>query len=111
MVSDRTADNAIAKIPCTLDEFSYLFDGRERKDLVQLKNEINSLRGHYVHEGYYFNDNKFKVTRDDKSTYEKEIDYDWLYRITRALKLSAYIILYKEVLGLDVNESELRMSI
>ena len=99
------------RIKMFLEEFSYLFDGRERKDLVQLKNEINSLRSHYVHEGYYFNDNKFKVTRDDKSTYEKEIDYDWLYRITRALKLSAYIILYKEVLGLDVNESELRMSI
>ncbi len=99
------------RIKMFLNEFSHLFDGKDRKDLLQLKNEINSLRSHYVHEGYYFNDNKFKVTRDDKTTYEKEMDYDWLYRITRALKLGSYIILYKEILGFDIDESELKISI
>lgn len=94
-----------------LEEFSYLFDEKDKKDLSELKNEINSLRSHYVHEGYYFNNNKFKVTRDDKTTYEKCIDYEWLYRITKSLKLGAYVILYKEVLGFDIDESELRISI
>ena len=46
-----------------------------------------------------------------KTTYEKEIDYEWLYRITKALKLGAYVILYKEVLGFEIDESELRISI
>ena len=99
------------RIKMFLDEFAYLFDEKDNRDLSQLKNEINSLRSHYVHEGYYFNNNKFTVTKDDKTTYEKEIDYEWLYRITKALKLGAYVILYKEVLGFEIDESELRISI
>lgn len=99
------------RVKMFLDEFSYLFDERDRKDLSALKNEMNSLRSHYIHEGYYFENNKFKVTRDDKTTYEKDIDYEWLYRVTKSLKLGAYIILYKEILGFDIDESELKKSI
>lgn len=99
------------RIRIFLGEFSYLFEGQDKTDLLKLKNEINSLRAYFVHEGYYFENNQFTVTNDDRSQYKKDIDYDWLYRITMALKLSAYTILYKEVLGLDLDENELKYSL
>ena len=99
------------RIKLFLDDYSYLFDDKDKNDLGKLKNELNSLRSHYVHEGYYFDNNQFTITNDDKTTYQKDMDYEWLYRITRALKLGAYIILYKEILGFEIDESELRISI
>ena len=94
-----------------LDEYSYLFEQQDSQDLNKLKNEINGLRAQYVHEGYYLPNNQFKVENDDKTTYLKDMDYNWLYRITKALKLGVYTILYKEVLGLDINETELKYSL
>lgn len=99
------------RIKLFLDDYSYLFDDKDKNDLGKLKNELNSLRSHYVHEGYYFDNNQFTVTNDDKTTYQKDMDYEWLYRITFALKLSAYTILYREVLGLDLDENELKISL
>ncbi len=97
------------RIKYFLENYTNLFSPHDISDIDILKNEINGLRSHYIHEGYYLVNNQFEVTNDDGSKYLKDIDYDWLYRITKSFKLGTYIILYKEILGLDINESELKI--
>lgn len=75
---------------------------------INFKNEINSLRNHYIHEGYYLPNNKFQVKAKKKFLYEKDMDYNWLYYITESFKFGVYKLMYKEVLGLEINESELK---
>lgn len=77
-------------------------------DVDKLKNELNSLRNHFVHEGYYFPNNQFEVTSKKKFLYMKDMDYKWLYEIVKVFKLCSYITLYREVLGVDINEQEFR---
>lgn len=73
------------------------------------KNELNSLRNHFVHEGYYFPDNRFAVkNRKKEIIYYKDMDYIWLLDVVKKLRLCAYIALYKEVLNIDIDESKLR---
>lgn len=96
------------RIKTFLTEYSRVFDSQDIADIDKLKNEINSLRAHYVHEGYYLPEGKFEVKEDNGNKYKQVLAYKWLYRIVQALKFGVYIILYKEVMGLDINEAELK---
>lgn len=91
-----------------VDNYGYVF---QKKGIVveeNLVNEINSLRNHYVHEGYYLPDNKFAVKGKRKQwLYDKEMDYYWLWKLVDALKLGSFIMFYKDVLNVNINEEEL----
>ncbi|MCI7401216.1 MAG: hypothetical protein MSH40_00840 [Christensenella sp.] len=77
---------------------------------IYFANEINSLRNYYVHDGYYIPNNKFEVKNNKtKILYKKDMDYNWLFDITSALKFGVYKLMYKEILGLDIDESELKI--
>lgn len=84
------------------------FDSTDIAKLDDFKNELNSLRNHYVHEGYYLPNGEFEVTRKRKLLYKKKLDYDWLYRVTRAMKYGAYRILYKDILKVDIDEERFK---
>ena len=76
-----------------------------------LKNELNSLRNHYVHEGYYLPNNQFSVTMKRQHLYYKTMDYNWLFKIVKIFKYGAYRILYMNVLNLEIDEGELRVAL
>lgn len=88
---------------------SYFKEGEDYTDCDSLKNELNSLRNHFVHEGYYFPEDRFEVKgRKREFLYYKKIDYLWLYRIVKTFKLCSYLILYKEMLGYEIDENEFK---
>jgi hypothetical protein len=63
-----------------------------------------------VHEGYYLPEGKFKVTGKRRELlYMKTMDYQWLYRITQALKQRSYKILYTQILDVEINENILKI--
>lgn len=93
-----------------VNDYLRLFEDEDRKEPENLKNELNSLRNHYVHEGYYLPNDEFKVTRQKKLLYMKKMDYKWLYRVTKALKLGVYHILYKDVLQVEIDENILEIT-
>ena len=94
-----------------IDEYKHLFEPEDITDIDKLKKELNSLRNHYIHEGYYLPNNQFSVTEKRKILYYKDMDYHWLYRITQALKEGAYIILYTKVLNLDIDDRKLKYAL
>ena len=94
-----------------IDEYKHLFEPEDITDIDKLKKELNSLRNHYIHEGYYLPNNQFAVTEKRKILYYKDMDYHWLYRITQALKEGAYIILYTKVLNLDIDDRKLKYAL
>lgn len=91
-----------------VDNYGYVF---QKKGIVieeNLINEIKSLRNHYVHEGYYLQNNKFEVSGGRRQRlYDKEMDYYWLWKLVDALKLGSFIMFYKDLLNVDINEEEL----
>ena len=88
---------------------SYFKEGEDFTDIDTFKNELNSLRNHFVHEGYYFQDNRFEVKgRKREFLYYKDMDYLWLYSIVKTFKYCSYLILYKEILDYDIDENELK---
>lgn len=91
-----------------VDDNVMFFNTDGSVNLDELKNELNSLRNHYVHEGYYLPNNQFSVTQNRKHLYYKTMDYMWLSRMVNIFKFGAYKILYKKVLELEIDESELR---
>ena len=98
------------RISTFVDEYASCFDARDTGDLEKLKQELNSLRNHYVHEGYYLPEGEFKVTgRKRELLYVKAMDYKWLYRITQALKQGSYQILYTKILDVDINKNALKL--
>lgn len=98
------------RISAFVDEYISCFDSQDTGDLEKLKQELNSLRNHYVHEGYYLPEGKFKVTGKRRELlYMKTMDYQWLYRITQALKQGSYKILYTQILDVEINENVLRI--
>ncbi len=100
------------RLSCFVDEYIDYFSKDDYLDIDALKNELNSLRNHFVHEGYYFSENKFKVTGKKREIlYFKEMDYFWLYRIVRVLKLCSFLILYKEILSLAIDERQLKIAL
>lgn len=110
------------RISFFIDEYKRLFETNDilkyKKptdskvdDIEYFKNIINSIRNHLIHEGYYFKNGKFDIKIKNKFVAEEKLDYIWLYRITRKLRLGAYIILYKEVLGFEIDEIELEYSL
>lgn len=42
-----------------------------------------------------------------KWLYDKEMDYYWLWKLVDALKLGSFIMFYKDVLNVNINEEEL----
>lgn len=92
-----------------IDDYIDYFKGHEDKD--KLKNELNSLRNHFIHEGYYFPDNRFAVKEKRKILYYKTLDYKWLFDIVKSFRLCSYLILYKEILKLEVDENELKCAL
>ena len=109
--STQTAVNNYDRLSTFVDENLSFFDSQDISNIDDFKNELNSLRNHYVHEGYYLPNNQFKVTKKKKFKYYKTMDYNWLYRITQALKLGVYKILYEDVLKLDIDINELKYSL
>ena len=98
------------RISTFVDEYTSCFDARDTGDLEKLKQELNSLRNHYVHEGYYLPEGEFKVTgRKRELLYVKAMDFKWLYRITQALKQGSYQILYTKILDVDINKNALKL--
>lgn len=90
-----------------VDEYENLFNKVDINS--NLVNEIDSLRNIYIHKGYYLKDNQFDVLGKRKKVLcTKTMDYEWLIRIVHALKKGTYIILYKNVLNLDINEDEIK---
>ena len=109
--STQTDINNYDRLSAFVDENLSFFDSQDISNIDDFKNELNSLRNHYVHEGYYLPNNKFKVTKKKKFKYYKTMDYNWLYRVTQALKLGVYKILYEDVLKLDIDINELKYSL
>lgn len=91
-----------------VDKYINYFTTKDIANIDDFKNEINSLRNHYIHEGYYMQNNEFPVTEKNQFKYNKTMDYQWLCRVTDALKQGVYNILYTQVLKVNVNETELR---
>ena len=92
-----------------IDDNIDLFDSKDIVNLDNFKNELNSLRNHYVHEGYYLPNGKFKVAQKKKTLYYKEMDYGWLIRVTKSLKIGVYRILYTQVLNVEIDEDVLKI--
>lgn len=91
-----------------VDNYGYILQKKGIDIGENLIYEINSLRNHYVHEGYYLADNKFAVRgRGRLFLYDKELDYYWLWKLVDALKLGSFVMFYKDVLNVDVDEDEL----
>ena len=62
-------------------------------NIDNFKNELNSLRNQYVHEGYYLPNNQFAVNGKGKVfLYHKTMDYNWLLRIVKVFKFGVYKI-------------------
>ena len=102
--------NNFDRISRFVDDYLRMFDSQDIEEPNNLKNELNSLRNHYVHEGYYLPNDEFEVTQKKKLLYMKKMDYKWLYRVTEALKLGVYHILYTKVLQVDIDEQILKIS-
>ena len=76
-----------------------LFDSNDTMNIDNFKNELNSLRNQYVHEGYYLPNNQFAVNGKGKVfLYHKTMDYNWLLRIVKVFKFGVYKILYTKYL-------------
>ena len=67
----------------------HFFKGQKEEELEE---EIRSLRNYYSHEGYYID--KLPIPTDNPKRY-KEIDFQWLYNISKFIKIIAYLELYK----------------
>ena len=90
-----------------VDDYVQYFNSDGTTNIRNLKNELNSLRNHYVHEGYYLPNNEFKVTENRRFLYNKSMDYRWLFRMVNVFKFGAYKILYTKVLEMEIDESAL----
>lgn len=100
-----------ARLSKFIDDYKCHFYNCKYKDVEKFKNEINSLRNHFVHEGYYFPNNKFDVKSKREIIYQKDMDYQWLFEIVKSFRFCSYLILYKDLLGLDIDEKELEYSL
>ena len=77
-----------------VDENLKLFDSNDTMNIDNFKNELNSLRNQYVHEGYYLPNNQFAVNGKGKVfLYHKTMDYNWLLRIVKVFKFGVNKIL------------------
>ena len=95
-----------------VDENLKLFDSNDTMNIDNFKNELNSLRNQYVHEGYYLPNNQFAVNGKGKVfLYHKTMDYNWLLRIVKVFKFGVYKILYTKVLDLEIDEGELKSAV
>lgn len=102
-----------ARLSEFVDKFvTYFKVGEDYTDIDTFKNELNSLRNHFVHEGYYFPENHFAVKgRKQEFLYYKDIDYSWLYSIVKTFKFCSYLIMYKEIMETDIDENELKYAL
>lgn len=102
-----TEPSNFSRLSRFVDDYEQYFNADGTIDIRNLKNELNSLRNHYVHEGYYLPNNEFKVTENRRFQYNKIMDYQWLFRMVNVFKFGAYKILYIKVLQMEINESDL----
>lgn len=108
LLKENSKNNSLYKIiEEFVNKYKYIFDKKEITVDNNLPNEINSLRNHYVHEGYYLHDNTFAVTKKQEWLYDKVLDYQWLWRLVDVLKSGSFIIFYKDVLKVPIDESAL----
>lgn len=92
-----------------IDDNLDLFSENDLGLYSDFKNEINSLRNHYIHEGYYLPNNELEVKgKNQKFLYKKKIDYMWLDNVTTALQLGVHRMLYTKVLNVDIDEQALK---
>lgn len=111
MLEGKNTSN-YARLSSFIDEYiEYFKKDKDYSDINNFKNELNSLRNHFVHEGYYFSDNQFSVTRNREHLYYQMIDYQWLYDIVKIFKLCSYLMLYKNILSIEIDEEELKMAL
>lgn len=100
------------RLSAFVDENFQLFDSNDIVSVENLKNELNSLRNQYVHEGYYLPNNQFAVNGRGKTfLYYKTMDYNWLIKIVKVFKFGVYKILYTKVLDLEIDDSELKSAL
>jgi len=98
--------NNFKRIETFINQNLNLFELRDQNK--NLANEINSLRNHLIHEGYYFPNKEFEVTSFEIVLYKKTLDYNWLDRIIIVMKEGVFKIIYKEILNLDLDQDKLK---
>lgn len=64
----------------------------ENQSEDEIEEEIRSLRNYYSHEGYYFD--KLPIPTDNPKRY-KDLDFQWLYNVSKYIKIVAYLECYK----------------
>lgn len=101
------APSNFSRLSRFVEDYAQYFNSDGTTNIRNLKNELNSLRNHYVHEGYYLPNNEFKVTENRRFLYNKSMDYRWLFRMVNVFKFGAYKILYTKVLEMEIDESAL----
>ena len=75
---------------------------KKQKD-EEIEEEIRSLRNYYSHEGYYVE--KLPIPTDNAKRY-KELDYQWIYNVSKFVKIVAYLELYK-LCDIDVKSKDI----
>lgn len=70
-LSTGNRPNNYERLSAFVDKNLELFDLEDISNLENFKNELNSLRNHYVHEGYYLPNGEFEVKRNRKLLYKK----------------------------------------
>lgn len=104
--------NNFDRLSAFVDENLQLFDSNDTVNIENLKNELNSLRNKYVHEGYYLPNDQFAVNgRGKMFLYYKTMDYNWLMKIVKVFKFGIYKILYTKVLDLEIDDGELNSAL
>lgn len=104
--------NNFDRLSLFVDENFQLFDSEDVTNIDNLKNELNSLRNQYIHEGYYLQNEQFAVKGKHREfLYNKRMDYNWLLRVVKALKYGVYKIFYTSVLKFEINEAELKAAL
>lgn len=74
-------------------------------ELKRLSREIVCLRNHYVHSGYFIKNNCLRISKPKDDSlfvpYTANVDVEWIYSKTVALKKITLDIIYREILGYE----------
>ena len=71
-------------------EIKEIFFKKQNED--ELEEEIRSLRNYYSHEGYYID--KLPIPTNNPNRFKK-IDIQWIYNVSKFIKIIAYLEIYK----------------
>ena len=78
---------------------------RQKRQQINLVQEIICLRNHYVHAGYYIKNNRLYIRFGDINDkipdprdYVSKVDFDWIYTRSKILYKIVIDIIFKEIL-------------